>query len=479
LRVFCFRIAAVLLGLLPLLLVELALSLLGWSDPQLADDPFVGFRSTRPLFVRNAETDVYETAPNRLEFFRPESFSASKAPNEFRIFCLGGSTVQGRPFAIETSFTTWLELSLQAIDPSRHWQVVNCGGVSYASYRLVPVLEEVLQYDPDLVILYTGHNEFLEDRTYGFIKRRPALVTTVIDAASRLRTFTLLRAGVRRWTRDAPTPAKDRPVLPEEVQALLDYEGGLKRYHWDESWRRGVMDHFEYNLRRMVALCRQRGVPVWLADPVCNLRDCPPFKSQHRDGLTDDEQKQWDSLRRQASACYRTDMRKSTRLLEQASDLDGQFAGLHYDLAKCYEALGRNDQARQAYQRATDLDVCPLRILEPMNQAVNRVCRQLGVVRIPVRDTFVQRCRNGIPGGFLLVDHVHPSIPGHQSIAEILVDQFVAQSMTEPKLGWKTRREELFREHTETLDDWYYLEGQRRLESLRDWAQGRSTLAPP
>ena len=172
-------------------------------------------------------------------------------------------------------------------------------------------------------------------------------------------------------------------------------------------------------------------------------------------------------------------LRKATRLLEQASHLDGQFAGLHYDLAKCYEALGRNDQARQAYQRANDLDVCPLRILEPMNQAVNRVCRQLGVVRIPVRDTFVQRSRNGIPGGFLLVDHVHPSIPGHQSIAELLVDQFVAQSLTEPKLGWKTQREELFREHTETLDDWYYLEGQRRLESLRGWAQGRSTLAPP
>ena len=170
LRYFGFRVSAVLLGLLLLPVVELVLGLLGWGDPQQAYDPFVGFRSTRPLFVRNDEKSCYETAANRLKFFRPESFSASKSPTEFRVFCLGGSTVQGRPFKIETSFTTWLEISLQAADPSRQWQVVNCGGISYASYRLVPILREVLDYQPDLVVLYTGHNEFLEDRTYDHIK---------------------------------------------------------------------------------------------------------------------------------------------------------------------------------------------------------------------------------------------------------------------------------------------------------------------
>ena len=95
--------------------------------------------------------------------------NANKSRDEFRIFCLGGSTVQGRPYANETSFTTWLELSLQAADPRRQWQVVNCGGVSYASYRLLPIMKETLQYEPDLYIIYTGQNEFLEERTYGEI----------------------------------------------------------------------------------------------------------------------------------------------------------------------------------------------------------------------------------------------------------------------------------------------------------------------
>jgi hypothetical protein len=55
-----------------------------------------------------------------------------------------------------------LELELQATQPDRTWEVINCGGVSYGSWRLVAVLKEVLQYAPDLIILATGENEFLE-----------------------------------------------------------------------------------------------------------------------------------------------------------------------------------------------------------------------------------------------------------------------------------------------------------------------------
>ena len=131
------------------------------EPPPASEDPFVGFSATRPLFALSEDDSRYEIAKGKLTHFQPDSFAAHKPAGEFRIFCLGGSTVQGRPYSIETSFTSWLELSLQAADPSRTWRVVNCGGVSYATYRLVPMLEEVLNYEPDLVIFCEGHNEFL------------------------------------------------------------------------------------------------------------------------------------------------------------------------------------------------------------------------------------------------------------------------------------------------------------------------------
>lgn len=189
LRGLVFRLAAVMIGLVPLVLAEGVFAVLDWGRPDFEEDPFVGFSAVHPLFVPSEDETRYEIPPSRRTFFRRDWFAAKKSADEFRIFCLGGSTVQGRPFAIETSFTTWLEINLQAADPRRRWQVVNCGGVSYASYRLVPILEEILNYRPDLIILYTGHNEFLEDRTYWHVKYLPKIVARPCELASQTRTF--------------------------------------------------------------------------------------------------------------------------------------------------------------------------------------------------------------------------------------------------------------------------------------------------
>ncbi len=161
------RLLALLLGCCLLLVIESAFRGLGWGREDLGVDPFVGFAGVQPLFVLSDDGLRFEVPKIRQEYFRPESFPAEKADNAFRIFVLGGLTVQGRPYAIETSFSTWLELCLPLADPSRQWEVINCGGVSYASYRLAPILQEILKgRAPDLIILYTGQNEFLEDRAY-------------------------------------------------------------------------------------------------------------------------------------------------------------------------------------------------------------------------------------------------------------------------------------------------------------------------
>src|SRR6185369_13892670 len=301
-----FRLAAVTVGLLPLVVCEGAFRLLDWGRPSRFDDPFVGFSAVHPLFVHSDDRTRYEIAKGRLTHFRPESFAAVKAANEIRIFVLGGSTVQGRPYSIETSFTTWLELSLQAADPSRKFEVVNCGGVSYATYRLVPILEEVLAYQPDLIVFYEGHNEFLEDRTYERIKHTPSFISWPHAQLSRLRTYTLLRAalvspplskggpgGVTPQTNTDSSGTK--PTLAPEVNARLDWRGGMENYHRDETWRHDVIAHFEFNLRRAVTIARNAAVPLVLINPVSNL-DWAPFKVEHKPGMTAGEREAFDKV---------------------------------------------------------------------------------------------------------------------------------------------------------------------------------------
>ena len=479
-RGLLLRLGAVLVGLAPFVVAEIVLVTLDWGRPAHRDDPFVGFSAVWPLFVPSADGTRYEIAESRQGFFRPDGFAAKKGPDEFRIFCLGGSTVQGRPFAIETSFTTWLELNLQAADPRRRWDVVNCGGVSYASYRLVPILEEVLRYEPDLVILYTGHNEFLEDREYGQIRDMPRAAAWTWELLTQTRTYNLVREAYVRLAGSSQGAAlQGRPVLGPETDAMLDYQDGLARYHRDEPWRRGVIEHFRYNLARMVQMARDAGVAVILMNPVCNLRDSPPLKSQHRDGLTPQEQRRWDSLCREAESQLGTDVSAAAELLGQAAAIDDQHAGLHYSLAKCYDALKRTAEAREAYLRAKELDVCPLRILQAMNDAILEIARRTGTPMVDVWDLFAERSRDGIPGGYLLIDHVHPTIAGHRLIADALTGELVRQGIVRPVEGWEQARDEKARRHLDSLDDFYFAKGKQLLEAVRGWATGQANVVRP
>ena len=487
-----FRLAAVMLGLAPFVLAEAVLTVFDWGRPTYEEDPFVGFSKLQPLFELDAEGARYRIRPSRQGFFRGDSFAAKKGRDEFRIFCLGGSTVQGRPFAIEPSFTTWLQISLRAADSHRGWEVVNCGGVSYARYPLVPILEEVLGYEPDLIVLYTGHNEFLEDRTYGHIKHLPPVVARLGELLMRTRTCTLARnaylalRGRFGFEENDAAAVKGRPILGPETVAELEYRDGMDKYHRDDKWRQDVIEHFRYNLRRMVQLSQDAGVPVLLVNPVCNLRDSAPFKTQHRDGLTPDELQQWESLvERARRSAFRTgnrqiaDLSRAVELLKQAIAIDPRHAGVHYLLATCYDGLGRLPQARASYLRAKEEDVCPLRILEPMHEAIFEVARQTGTPLVDVRKLFEQLSEGGIPGNFRLLDHVHPSVAGHQLIAEALADELVRQGFVRGVSDWKQRAKRDFDEHHASLDSFYFNKGLQRLETLRLWTQGKAKGVRP
>lgn len=464
-----YRVGAILFGLGLLLLLEGSLRLLNWGRIADTGDPYVGFSDIVPLFEASKQGSIYEVTNSRLNWFQPEWFAAEKPPDEFRIFCLGGSTVQGRPYSIETSFTTWLELSLTAADDSRTWQVVNCGGVSYASYRLVPILQEVLDYAPDLVIVYTGHNEFLEDRSYGEIKNQARWITNLQERLIHWRIFGVAQQLLRR-----SPPVEPKTNLPSEVDAWLDYHGGLAHYHRNETWRAGVIDHYEHNLKRMVQIAKNAAVPLFFANPVSNLRDTPPFKSEVSPKLSSSEQRTFRAAWQQATEASWEDLGHKTSLVQQVLSLDEGYANAHFLLAKLYEAAEQDTAARRSYLRAKDCDVCPLRMLEPMHAALQHVTRQTGTPFVDVRRAFEQQAELGIPGNDQLVDHVHPSLDGHQRIADLLFQRMVEQRLVVPRPNWEQRRQELYRTNYATLPSNYFPDSQARLQGLLRWTQGRA-----
>ncbi len=470
-RLWGFRLAAVGLGLLPLLVSEWVLAVLDLPKRAAAIDPYVDLHHLRPLFELDEQSQKLSIGSERLHLFRPVSFLANKPEGTFRIFALGGSTTQGEPYSTETAFPEWLRLNLQAQMPGIKFEMINCGGLSYASYRVLAILREVLQYDPDLVIVYTGQNEFLERRTYENWQTINPYATTVASM-SQLRTVRLVRALISgpAARNDAPT----RTELSTEVDALLDYAGGLNDYHRDDPWREPVVNHFRWNVEQMILACRERQVPIALIRPVTNLIDCPPFKFEVDSSLSREEKeefsKRWDALRESREQGW-SSMAEVDALLK----MDPQHAGALFLKGRLAADAGDWETAKRSFIAARDADVCPLRAITPILDVVTELAQRYEVPYVDAEQLLAERCEHHIPGSQWLVDHVHPTIEGHQLIGEALAELCVQQHWVTPtNSDWITHRKGLYKEHLSELGEAYFHRGKQRLEGLMLWTQGRA-----
>ena len=363
-------------------LVEGALALLGVSPRAYQDDPYVGFSGRAPLFVEETQADgsvVMETSPAKLSLFNMQRFPRAKAPGTTRVFCVGGSTTYGRPYDDATSFCGWLRELLAAAEPDRRWEVINAGGISYASYRVALLMEELVRYQPDLFIVYSGHNEFLERRTYPQIISLPRPVRGIGALASRTRTWTAVEKVVDGIRTRPPKEARG-DVLAEEVVDPARSMPSVRRHTIATTrFASRCSEHYRFNLARMVDIARSAGADVVMVTPASNLRDSAPFKSEHRSGLTDAEMSRWNALVREGLSDLRDGSPEpAIDRFREAVEIDPRFAELQFVLGRALYANGSYDEALEAFRRARDEDVCPLARSRADGGHRARGCRRAG-----------------------------------------------------------------------------------------------------
>ncbi len=427
-------------------LVELALVAVGVQPVLYTDDPYVGFSSRIPLFVEgkpvgDSKSVEMVTAANKLPWFNEQSFPREKPSSTYRIFCVGGSTTYGRPYDDRTSFCGWLRELLSAAQSSRAWEVINAGGISYASYRVAMLMEELVRYEPDLFIIYSGHNEFLERRTYSSIIEMPSVVRGLEAVLSRTRTYTALhRLFKTRLDKSGASPGDKSSgidALPADVEAVLDQSVGPEAYTRDDEFREQVIAHFRFNLARMVDIARSVGARVIMVTPASNLRDSTPFKSEHRASLTGAERERWQTLFDRARTAIAGDRPEiAERALDEALTIDDRHAHLHYLRGTLLTALRRPAEAKEAFLRARDEDICALRALTAMRDIVKDVAVEREVPVVDFVALVESRSEHGISGGKLFLDHVHPTIEGNRLLALEILNEMIARGLVNPEASW-------------------------------------------
>ncbi|MCJ7617084.1 MAG: tetratricopeptide repeat protein, partial [Desulfobacterales bacterium] len=258
---------------------------------------------------------------------------------------------------------------------------------------------------------------------------------------SRTRIYTAMKLALDSILKSSLDQARKRYKMTGEVDEILDHTVGPTSYTRNDVLQRQIMAHYQFNLRRMIAIARSVGSEIIFVTPASNLKDMSPFKSENRAELIGAEKKRWSFLYERGKILQKSgEPADALAIFNEALGIDNRYADLHFRVGQVLYAMGRLNEAKAAFLTAKDEDICPLRILRPMCKAVSEIAIENGVPLIDfvslIENDCFSRYGHKIPGNEYFLDHVHPKIEGNRMLALSLLDQLTKQGILKPASSW-------------------------------------------
>ena len=429
-RLWLFRITALLLPVLALVLLELVLRLAGYGyDPAF----FKEVREDGKAFAINNETFS-------LRFFPPElarwagtfKFAAAKPADVRRIFIFGESAAMGDP---QPSFgaSRYLEILLREKFPVQKFEVINLGITAINSHVILPIARDVAaRGQGDLWIIYMGNNEMVGP--FGaatvFGSRAPPMFLVRLNlAVQTTRVGQLLVAGSRRVS------GKSANTSWGGMQMFL-----RNQVPPADARRETVYRNFEGNLRDIVGAGLSAGAKVILGTVSVNLRDCPPFGSLANTNLPAARREQFQAFYAEALALQKgSNSTPAAQRFESAAKIDPQFAEAQFRWAQCLLRL-TNAAAHEHFQLACDVDALPFRADTRINSAIKTLGRQRpGKIQLcDAEAELAKAADDGVAGDESFFEHVHFNFGGNYRLG-LAWAKTVEQALglpTDPDRNW-------------------------------------------
>jgi lysophospholipase L1-like esterase len=301
-----------------------------------------------------------------------DEFDIHKKANSFRVFGLGESSAEGFPYSPMGSFSRYIRKRLELVYPNTPIEVINLGMTAINSYTLLDLLPGVLDQKPDLILIYTGHNEYYGAMGVGSVESfgsYRALIRLMIYL-NNFRTIQLARNSIH-WVSSLLSTGNNghsgtlMSIMAKDKYILLDskvFNEGLQQ--------------FKDNLTDMLRLIKDKEVPVILGRLVSNLKDQKPFISVSAPG-------------------YQT----ADQVYEEA---ENELKNDHFT------------KADSLFKLAKELDALRFRAPERINEIIVDLGKEFHVAIVPIDSIFDSASPEEIVGDNLIVDHLHPNVKGYQ-----------------------------------------------------------------
>ncbi|MHC1739253.1 MAG: tetratricopeptide repeat protein [Ignavibacteriaceae bacterium] len=387
-----YNLLLIIIPVIFFLLLEFFLTLFKYgTDYTVFTKPYSSYPNS--LFLNPRITQKYFTNVSSPPTTIADGFSEIKSPSTYRVFVLGESSAAGWPYVPNASFPRILKRKLQLYFPESNIEVINLGISAINTYTIKDLVPAVLEQKPDLILIYTGHNEYygaLGVASSQNLGNSSFLIDLYISLQS-YKTFQLVSSFLNYIS--SIFSSNSEKLNASQNETLMERMVGNNLIEYNSDLYYGGINQFENNMWDILSLIKKEKVPVILGTLVSNLSDLEPFES-----------------------------------------LPGSSPSADSVFLAAKEELSKNNlvRSKKLFYLAKDLDALRFRAPLKINDIIISLSEEFECPFIDLDYIFNSHSPHGVTGYNLTVDHLHPNVTGYSLIADSFFDKILELNL-QPK----------------------------------------------
>nr|WP_136252437.1 tetratricopeptide repeat protein [Ningiella ruwaisensis] len=407
-----------------------------------------GFGQSYPLFVESKQFEGYlQPNPDIIQrFFYPASkapqvapdtylFKKEKASDSLRIVAMGGSTMAGFPYGRVGSPIDMLKQRVNATHPQMDLEIISVAMSSINSFSLLDFVDEVIEIDPDAILIYAGHNEYLGVMGVGssFAGKGSYSANLAFLKLKELRLYQLMQMAYSVIFQDEIVTHNHEALSKTENQpdslsgrTLMAQVAKEKEIIYKSPLYDAGLTQFRDNLSLILNAIAKHNIPLFVSSIAANEQDLAPFASLSHPRLNEASN----------DLIHATNYDKNFIPYEL---LDAEFESTYhadFQFALGHALLHEGDiqKAKSHFVLAQDYDL--LRFRAP--SAFNAIIKELAstpndsVYFVDAYKQIEQDTPNGIIGNAYMLEHLHPNARGYFLIAESFYQALLSSKLLPP-----------------------------------------------
>ncbi|NNG27031.1 MAG: SGNH/GDSL hydrolase family protein, partial [Ignavibacteriaceae bacterium] len=354
-----FYLILVIIPIVSVFVVEIFLRVINYGMDFTTFKPISNYYPDKIFFNPDLPFKYFSTQKN-VPSVLPDGFDKVKKENAFRVFIIGGSTAAGWPYVPNASFSRHLKRRLELLCPENYIEVINCGVSAINTYSLRDFIPGILEQEPDLILIYAGHNEY-----YGALGAGSSV--SIGNSKFLIHTYLWLKDfKITQVLEDIISwgyglfGSEDKENEFETNVTLMARMIGESLITFDSNTYWNGINQFEGNLRDILKMIKNNEIPVIIGKLTSNTLDLKPFYSM------------------------------ATNEFPEANDI--------FKLGKAAYDEGNISKADSLLTYAKELDALRFRAPKKINEVIEKLGKEFNVKIVDIDSIFRAHSPNGIVG---------------------------------------------------------------------------------